>query len=154
QMGTAAFQKGDLPEAEKFFREALERTQQFGPDFRAAITDHHLGEVLRASRRYQEAEPLLRQSIDILRKRAGSSNVDLAKCLNGLASVERELGHDAEAERLYGQSLTVVTTSRTPDREDEAEALFGLASLRIWRGECASAESPYRRALEIWETTA
>jgi tetratricopeptide (TPR) repeat protein len=68
---------------------------------------NNLAGLLRAQGKYDEAEPLCRQSLEILRKVLGEEHPNFAGSLNNLAAVLRAQGKYDEAEPLYRQSLAI-----------------------------------------------
>ena len=58
--------------------------------------------------RYDEAEPLYQQSLEILREQLGDRHPDVAKGLNNLAVLYQEQGRDNEAEALLQQAREIL----------------------------------------------
>lgn len=92
-----------------------------------------LGSILKAGRRYDEAEFACRQALELSPERA--------EILQDLALVLAETGRSAEAEALYRRALEL--------EPDFAEAHNNLGALLKQAGRLAEAEAAYRRALEL-----
>jgi serine/threonine-protein kinase len=97
---------------------------------------------------YDEAEPLLRSSLDLLARTHGESDSSLILPLDSLATVRTEQADYEEAERLYDRALGL---SRVFGRDNalEAEILDHLGSLHSRQQHFAAAEQLFERALAI-----
>ena len=97
---------------------------------------------------YDEAEPLLRSSRDLLARTHGESDSSLILPLDALATVRTEQGDYEEAERLYDRALGL---SRAFGRDNalEAEILDHLGSLHSRQQHYVAAEQLFERALAI-----
>ncbi len=85
---------GKPAEAENLLREAVRlRTENLPPDhFMTAITKGSLGEVLLDKKKYAEAGPLLRESLNSLRKSQKVENSRLKLASDRVSRLESELG--------------------------------------------------------------
>ncbi|MEL6763033.1 MAG: tetratricopeptide repeat protein, partial [Cyanobacteria bacterium J06607_6] len=63
--------------------------------------------ILYQQGRYDEAEPLYQQSLEIRLEQLGDRHPDVATSLNNLALLYKAQGHYDEAESLYQQSLNI-----------------------------------------------
>ncbi len=106
-----------------------------------------LGEALRQLGRYQEAESLLRQSLDIRATILGRRHSDTRSTQHNLGLVLLHLAQLDEAEAIFRELIVVGETSGNPD----TAALSCLGSVLQARGDYAGAEPLYRRELEASE---
>ena len=89
----------------------------------------NLATLLAATGRYDEAEPLFRQALEIDRKTLGERHPLYATRLNNLASLLKDTGRHEEAESFYRQALEISRDSKTG-----AELLFEVFSQRYEGG--------------------
>lgn len=101
--------------------------------------------------RFDEAEPLLRLSLDIREKILGPEHLYVAGTLNSLGSLYAEQLKYREAEPLLERSLRIREQNLHPDHPNLARALDGLALLYLYMGRYTDAEPLFKRALEICE---
>jgi len=103
------------------------------------------------SGRHAEAEPLLRERLELARQAGDSIARHLPSYINDVAYVAREQGRLEEAEALYDESLSL---SRASPREKDlsvAVACEGLAKIRMAQGRLSGVEELYDEAMEIWD---
>jgi len=74
----------------------------------------NLVELYCAMGRYEEAEPLLRQAMEIRRQVLGEQHPDFATSLNNLAELCCSMGRYEEAEPLYRQAMEIVLKALGP----------------------------------------
>ncbi|MCI5121998.1 MAG: tetratricopeptide repeat protein, partial [Candidatus Electrothrix sp. AUS4] len=72
-----------------------------------AVTQKNLAEFYRRQGRYDEAEPLYKNSLQIFERAFGKDHPDRAITLNNLAQLYYEQGRYDEAEPLYKSSLEI-----------------------------------------------
>jgi Tfp pilus assembly protein PilF len=117
--------QGKYDEAEPLYRQSLaidrkvstlmsvylfHRTscQVYGDEHPKVATDlNNLAELLRAQGKYNETEPLHRQSLEIKRKVLGEQHPSVAASFNNLAELLKTQGKYDEAEPLYRRSLAI-----------------------------------------------
>jgi CHAT domain-containing protein/tetratricopeptide (TPR) repeat protein len=93
----------------------------------------------------------IKQHLDAVEKKFGSSDTNVAKLLSGLASCYEDLGDDAQALRLSQRSLSIREALLGPDHEDVADSLSELA-FDFWGiGDYQQAELLFQRSLTITE---
>jgi eukaryotic-like serine/threonine-protein kinase len=109
RLGNLRRVQGELLEAERLLREALElRTRELGENHLAvATTLDDLGITLSDQRRQNDAEPLLRRALEIRRAELGGLHIDVSWSLLHLAEVALDRDDFAEAERLSRQALEI-----------------------------------------------
>ena len=109
------------------------------------------GEVLHAVGQLHDAEPLLRESLDMRRRLHGSrDHSDVALGLNNLALVLQARGDLAGAEPLVRESLDMDRRLHgSCDHSDVAVDLNNLAQVLQARGDLAGAEPLARESLDM-----
>jgi len=88
---------------------------------------NNLGALLRAMGRYEEAEPLLRQALDIGKDTLGTAHPDYATGLNNLTVLYYHMERYAEAEPLMRQALAIREAALPeghPDIESSRKSLI------------------------------
>ncbi len=108
----------------------------------------HAG-LLNSMGRYQDAEPLYRQALEITEATVGDKHPDHAASLDKLAELLREMGHYDEAEPLYRQAIEITRQALGETHPDYASQINNLAGLLRDTGRHGEAEPLYREALEI-----
>ena len=144
---------GTSERAEPLLKRAVEllRGALGGDAPRVGVAMRSLGIVEFDLGRLDEAERLLRQSLEIgQRAGAASSTLELSRLYLGLIALER--GHLDQAEPALEQSLAVWTRDLGPESASVSWPLLGLARIHRARGDLAGAETLARRSLEIRET--
>ena len=122
---------------------AIDETS-YGPDHpNVATALNNLAELLRATNRLAEAEPLFRRALAIDEASYGPDHPDVAPDLNNLAGLLQATNRLAEAEPLYRRALAIDETSYGPDHPDVATALNNLAVLLQATNRLAEAEPLY-----------
>ena len=129
---------------ETLYRQAYElRLRQLGPGHPDTIASLvHLGALLRAHDRAEDAEPLLREALGA-RGRSVSADEEL---LVELAETLSALGRYAEAEAFFRRSL-----ERAKPGGRSAQTLLKIADLRNGSGDSGGARRMYLGALEHFE---
>jgi tetratricopeptide (TPR) repeat protein/transcriptional regulator with XRE-family HTH domain len=112
---------------------------------------YRVGNYLRIRGQYNEAEPLLRQALSLLKKLFGPEHLSIAQHLNDLALLYNYTGQWTQAEDLFRQSLTIREKIGGSDHPDMAESLQNLVYLYCEQGRYAEAEPLFRRSVQIYE---
>jgi Flp pilus assembly protein TadD len=99
--------------------------------------------------RYNDAEPLYLQSLDIRKRQLGNDHPDVATILNNLAGLYESQGRYNDAEPLYLQSLDIRKRQLSNDHPDVATSLNNLAQLYYSQGQYNDAEPLYLQSLDI-----
>lgn len=160
-LGGLLVERGDpVEEAEALLREALTLARRHGPEVspRVAESLEALGAFYTAAGRFDEAEPLLKQGVDLaerLTKTAEGRPEDpkeltlrLAHHLNDLAGLHTRVGRLAEAEVGFRRALELFRQVE-PRHPDTANALHNLAFVLEQQGKGAEAEPSYRQVLAL-----
>jgi len=139
-------------EAESLYRQALrilECAQPEAPELATAL--NNLAQLLQATHRLAEAEPLMRRALALDEQRFGLDHPDVARDLNNLAGLLQDTHRLAEAEPLMRRALAISEQRFGPDHPDVARDLNDLATLLQATHRLAEAEPLMRRALAIDE---
>ena len=99
--------------------------------------------------RYGEAEPRLKQALEIHRRVLGDDHPATATSFNNLALLYRAQGRYGEAEPLFQKALAIRRRILGDDHPDTASSLNNLAELYRAQGRYGEAETLYQQALEI-----
>ncbi|WP_370495605.1 CHAT domain-containing tetratricopeptide repeat protein [Trichodesmium erythraeum] len=99
--------------------------------------------------KYDEAVPLLEQSLKIRLQILGAEHPDVATSLNNLAELYRVQGRYTEAEPLYIQALEMRKKLLGAEHPDVATSLNNLAGLYRVQGRYTEAEPLYIQALNM-----
>ena len=113
--------------------------------FNARILDHW-SEVFLNQRRFAEAEPLIRRSLEIKQKCLLQNDVDTVETTRTLAEVLRELGKYDEAEALLKKTLLLIENSTIGPIE---EFYMDLAQIYLAQTRFADAHSQLQIALPL-----
>ena len=147
-----AHRSGDYAAALGFGKAALKLTRD-GEDQHAlgkALNDH--AALLRATGRYDEAEPLYREAMQITGAALGKDHPDYAANLNNLAGLLRATGRTDEAEPLMREAMQITGAALGKDHPTYAANLNNLAALLEATGRYDEAEPLYREAMQITGT--
>jgi serine/threonine-protein kinase len=123
----------------------LETELQNQPVTRAALL-FTLGDVYYRLGRYETAEPLLAESIELQRQVSSRPTLELAEAINALGRVP---GTRHDANKLYEEALQIRRQLLKPDDPLIAQSLTNLANVRYHAGDIAGAEAGYREAIVI-----
>jgi len=145
-------EQGRDAEAEFLSRRALEVwTKVAGEHQETANASNNLGMLLVDRRRYDEAEPLLLQSLAMRRKLLPPAHPAVAQSLNNLGGLFESRRQNAEAERYYREAYAI-RRRRDPTGLDTAESCNNLAAAVKGRGQLEESERLNREALTIRES--
>jgi serine/threonine protein kinase/tetratricopeptide (TPR) repeat protein len=122
------------------------------PEVRAAVMDA-MGGAYFSLGLYDDAEPLLQQSLKIRRQVLGPVHPDVAASLKHLAEVHRARGKYGEASALHHQALIIREQTLGAEHPETADSLNDLGVLYLNLGKYKEAESSFRRAQRIWKMT-
>ena len=148
-----------LPYEEKKFRlsELETRLQGIGSSPSADLLPHAVGwsyelaELYMHSNRFEEAERLLRRTLDWQTAARGDSSEETATALNNLAQLFKATNRMAEAEPLMRRSLSISEAAYGKDHPAVAIDLSNLATLLQATNRIGEAEPLMRRSLAIDE---
>ena len=116
-----------------------------------ALTLNNLAQLLQATNRLAEAEPLFRRALAIDEKSFGPDHPSVGRDFSNLAELLHDTNRLAEAEPLMRRALAIDEKSLGPDHPDVALTLNNLAELLRDANRLAEAEPLYRRVIAIFE---
>jgi tetratricopeptide (TPR) repeat protein len=116
-----------------------------------AVSLNNLAEKYRLQKKYAEAEPLYKRSLEIRENKLGPEHPDVAQSLHNLAEIHRLQGKYAEAEPLFKRSLAIREKALGPEHPDVAQSLNNLALVYGSQRKYAEAEPLHKRSLAIRE---
>jgi len=143
--------QGDLVEAEKLSRRALElREKYLGPEHaELAAVLHNLAGVYIYQARYSEADPLLRRAL-LIAEHSGDER-QVATILNSLGLNLMNSGQRARAEPVLRRSLALFERLDDGESVDVGKVVNNLSMLYRFDGKPGKAETELKRALPIFE---
>jgi len=106
-----------------------------GPEnLNLATAINNLGQLLQATNRLSEAEPLLRRALAIDEKSLGLEHPNVARDLSNLAQLLQSTGRYAEAEPLLRRALAIDERSLGPEHPSVARDVDSLGPLAFGAG--------------------
>jgi len=146
--------RGHLPEAEHFYRRALDASAEDDPvrstELRARVLGN-LGHLLRALDRPEEALESLERARSLHSGESEVPDPQLAWLLGESAAACVALGRTAEAADRYEQALAAWELHLPQSEALVAETLANLGLIHQARGERARARALFERALPLYE---
>jgi eukaryotic-like serine/threonine-protein kinase len=150
EYGLALERSGDPLGAEQVLRRAYDQQiRLYGPDNPAtAYVRGYLAFSLMSQRRFADAEPLLRETMEMGRKHDAVGNSTFNDTMN-LGFALRELKRFEDAEALYREALSMVSAAFPPDRQAVMRATVHtyLGMTLQGQGRNAQAEAMLHQAL-------
>ena len=147
-LGREAAKAGDLDEAERYHRLAVDLAEQSGDSAGLAEAIGDLGGILLARWRLEESKELCLKSLALLRD--SKNNRYLPVVLNNLGVISMHRGDYAQSEAYFKESLRSVRAFPRPDAY-EARVLnnFGAFYYRI--KDLGNAEKAFKKAISVFE---
>ena len=139
-----------FPDAESAYRSALALLEIHAadkPEYATALSN--LAQLLQATNRLAEAEPLMRRALAIDETSYGAEHPNVGIRLNNLAQLLQDTNRLAEAEPLTRRALAIDETSYGAEHPSVAIRLNNLAQLLQATNRLAEAEPLMRHAVEI-----
>ena len=137
--------------AVKYYSKAIELQQQLGLEEALAHSLNNLAALYDSQGRYEQAEPLYIQALEIYKRILGENHPDTASSLNNLALLYDSQGRYEQAEPLYIQALELTKRINGENHPDYARSLNNLALLYRSQGRYDEAEPLYIQALELYK---
>ena len=145
------YEAGAYPDAERFFRSALDLDQK-GRDQAVVAADFtDLALLLWTTGKSDEAEQLLSRALAIREALLGPDHPDTAATLTIFALLCKTRGRYPEAEQFARRGLAIREKALGPESVETANSLNTLALIPEVLGRYSEAEALYRRALAIYE---
>jgi serine/threonine-protein kinase len=149
-LATLTARAGQPDSALALHAEVLALRRALGPQEQSvAVTLNNMGSLLLGVDRYDEAEPYLREALDIQLRLLPREHPDVALSMSNLASLYREQGRYDDAEPLYREALALRRSVYGPWHPRVGISHYQLARMHFLRGALDSAEAHYRATLEI-----
>ncbi|MGQ0736668.1 MAG: tetratricopeptide repeat protein [Acidobacteriota bacterium] len=150
RLGELQFLQGAYPDAERTLRDVLAVQERRRPESADVVTSlNHLGKVLQATARPNEAEPVLRRALDLGRRVLGPQHAEVAEALSTLGAVMFVRGRLDDAEPLFRDALAVRRAALGDDHPLVPASLNNLATLLSRKGDLTGAERMHREALAL-----
>ena len=145
--------QAQLPDAERLAREALDIARRAMPPAPASVAKAALalGQVLEARGAYDQAIPVLEESVR-LQPSAAAPTPELAASLLELANVHYYAGHYDASDALNQRLLTMHRQLHGGRHPLVAGDLINLGAAQMQRGNYTAAEAFYRQALDITQS--
>ncbi|MBD2201348.1 tetratricopeptide repeat protein [Calothrix sp. FACHB-1219] len=133
----------------KYWRQAIDLNRELDLQMDLAANLNNLAGFYRAIGRYQEAEPLYQQALELTQNLLGDNHPCFATSLNNLAGLYKSRGQYSKAELLYQQALELRKRLLGDHHPDVAASLNNLALLYDQQERYHEAEPLYLQSLEI-----
>lgn len=134
-------------EAETLLRKSL--SESAPKSYWQTTLTNNLALVLKATNRHNEAEPMMREGLQIARDTLGNDNPEIGSRLNNLAQVLRDTNRDKEAEPMMREALRITQAAFGIEHPHVAIRLNNLASLLQDTNRYGEAEPMLWEALRI-----
>ena len=150
-LGDTLTMQGRLKEAVEPVRKglALQEKARGGDALRMGTLHNNIGVLYRDLRRYAEAEPHFRRSLEIVVLHLGTGHPRTAFPLNSLARIRQARGDLEDAERLCREALAIRISGLGEEHLFVGFSLTTLAEILLDRGKREEAERAARHSLEI-----
>jgi tetratricopeptide (TPR) repeat protein len=147
-------QTAEWPRAEPLLRRLNALLDRLGPASTELATSlNNLAQLLYATNRLAEAEPLIQRALAIDEANFGKDHPNVARYVNNLAMLLQSTSRTTEAEPLLRRALAINEASLGKDHPDVARNLNNLAMLLYSVKRLAEAETLLRRAQVISEAS-
>jgi len=130
----------------------IERELGNEPEVQARLLET-MGKVYASLGALDEAEPMLRRSLETRRRLPAGAEDEVASSLNNLGQVLALRASFDEAEQAYEEALAIRRKIYQPGNPAIAETLTGFAYLKGLRGDFSTAEALLREALQMRRAT-
>ncbi|MCP4249379.1 MAG: serine/threonine protein kinase [bacterium] len=142
--------RGDYEEAVRIWRSVLATYRtHYGEHRNVARALRKLAQVLVWAGRYDEAEALLTEYLDLRRRLAGKAHYDVAQALTELGEIHIQRADYRRAEDVFRERIQVLKELVEGDDIELARALCDLAIALSQQDRSAEAETLYRDSLAM-----
>ena len=135
----------------EYFSKAADLQNELGLEEHYASTLNNLAALYDSQGRYDQAEPLYLQALELCKRLLGEDHPQVATSFNNLAGLYESQGRYEQAEPLYLQALELRKRLLGEEHPYVATTLNNLAGLYKSQGRYEQAEPLYLQALEILE---
>jgi serine/threonine-protein kinase len=129
QLALIELWRGDFVAAESYGRQGVSVLDRSASPVDVAFGRSHLGEVLAAQGRNEEAERLLDAAVAVLRQKTGPRDSFLADALDGLGVVKMRRGRPQEARAHHEEALAIHVANGAEESSHAARARWHLATV-------------------------
>jgi len=126
----------------------LENVMKDQPAVRAALLNH-IGNVFLNMREPGEAEPLIREAMEVRASLFGKESLEVASSLNSLGLVYTLQGSWRSADTFYRRSLGIRREKLPKEHPLISETLFQLSQMQMMTGDFGGAETNLRECVEL-----
>ncbi|HEY9749534.1 MAG TPA: tetratricopeptide repeat protein [Allocoleopsis sp.] len=151
ERGEAQDYQAEQAAAIECFHKAADLQKALGLEKDFATSLNNLALLYESQGRYEEAEPLYLQVLELDKHLLGEDHSDVATSLNNLALLYTYQGRYEEAEPLHLQALELRKRLLGEDHFHVADSLNNLAGLYESQGRYEEAEPLYLQALELYK---
>jgi tetratricopeptide (TPR) repeat protein len=149
-LGTIYLKLGLTTNAENTLRRAASLLEAGDPSKRFVSGAWlNLASVYQSERRWQEAEDLLRQTVQARERALGANHRDVAMALNNLAELLHERSRHEEAEHLLERAVAIWEQAAGPNHPVLCVGLHNLAVVQMKLGNLSDAEQSFERVIRI-----
>ncbi len=144
---------GQLDQAERDLREALDRREKLGAGHEADIAEslHNLAVLLQEKGDLSAAEPLYQRCLKLRKQHLGATDPAVADTLNLMGQFYGQLGQHDRAEEAFRAGLKIRQDRFGPKHLATAASLNDFAVYLLNHGRAAEAEPLFRQALTTLE---
>jgi tetratricopeptide (TPR) repeat protein len=139
----------ELALAIQYFQKAIKLQEKLDLELELATSLNNLALLYNSQGKYEAAEPLYQQALELRKRILGENHPEYANSLNNLAGLYDSQGKYEAAEPLYQQGLELTKRILGENHPQYATSLNNLASLYYSQGKYEAAEPLYQQALEL-----
>ncbi len=151
-LGLIARKLGNLDKSLEYLQESLQLARQTGHQRQIALNLIEVSNTYRAMKRYLDADPHIREAIEISRALPESDLRTYATACNTYGALHISMQDNEGANRWFNRAL--IAMRRSPDSTPDVEAslLANLAATSYGMGRNDEALALFREAIELMET--
>jgi tetratricopeptide (TPR) repeat protein len=147
--GESSDYQAETAQAIEYFHKAANLYKTFGDEVDLASSLSDLALIYQSQGKYEQAEPLHMQALEMRKRLLGEEHPDVARSLNNLAALYESQGKYEKAEPLLLQALEMRKRFLGEEHPEVAQSLNNLAGLYYSQGKHEQAEPLYVQALEM-----
>jgi tetratricopeptide (TPR) repeat protein len=151
-LGGIEHARRNYADGEVFARRGLEIRARLDDEPALAADMVALAAILDGQEKFDEAEPLYLEALEILERSPETHAGEIAVALNDLGALYTQRGASERAEALLTRAVDLKRQTIGPRHPDVAVTLNNLAIVHKRRGDVARAAALYRDALGIFES--
>jgi tetratricopeptide (TPR) repeat protein len=149
ERGESSDYQAETAQAIEYFHKAANLYKDFGDDVGLASSLNNLAGLYESQDKYEQAEPLLVQALEMRERLLKEEHPDVANSLSRLAALYYSQGKYEQAEPLLMQALEMRKRLLREEHQNVANGLNNLAALYHSQGKYEQAEPLYMQALEL-----